>query len=172
MTAQPRTPAAQPQPQPQSLSQPSRRQVLCGLAVALLAPGALAAACADGGSGSATGTTSRPAGGATGGAPGGGGSTGALAKLADIPVGGGKIVEGPQGKVLLVQPSAGTVRAYDPICPHQSFTVSPPQGGTITCVEGHGSQFSDADGSLKRGPATRGLTTIDVTVDGDSIVLA
>ena len=157
-----------------SPTEPSRRQVLCGLAVALLAPGALAAACGDGGgsSGGSAATTTGAAGGAGSAASTtGGGTAGALAKLSDVPVGGGLIVDGPSGKVLLVQPTAGTVKAYDPTCPHQGFTVDPPQGGVITCPN-HGSQFNADDGGVKRGPAAGPLTTVNVKVNGDSIVLA
>jgi cytochrome b6-f complex iron-sulfur subunit len=149
--------------------EPTRRQVLCGLAVALLAPGAFAAACGGGPSGSSG------SGGATTTGAAGGGSNTALARLSDVPVGGGILVDGPSGKVLLVQPTAGTVKAYDPTCTHMQFTVSPPQGDTIRCDNpgpNHGSQFSVSDGSVTRGPATRPLATIAVRVSSDSIVLA
>jgi len=155
---------------------PSRRQVLCGLAIALLAPGALAAACGGNSSGSSSGsgtTTGGTGGGAattTGGS--GGGTSGALAKVSDVPVGGGIIVNSSNGLVLLVQPTAGTIKAYDPTCTHQGFTVDPPQGGVITCVKGHGSQFNASDGSVKTGPATIPLHTVNVKVDGANIVLA
>jgi nitrite reductase/ring-hydroxylating ferredoxin subunit len=153
-------------------SQPeaTRRQVLCGLAIALLAPAGLAA-CGDGG-GSNTGSGST--GGAATSAPGSGsgGASGALAKVSDIPVGGGKIVPSAKGQVLLTQPSAGTIKAYNPTCTHQGFTVDPPINGTITCTQGHGSQFNAVDGSIKRGPAAGPLHAIDVKVDGDAITLA
>ena len=153
---------------------PSRRQVLCGLAVALLAPGALAAACGGaGGTSSGSGATSGGAtsAGATS-AGSGGGTGGALAKVSDVPVGGGVIVNGPNGLVLLVQPTAGTIKAYDPTCTHQGFTVDPPKDGVITCVKGHGSQFNASDGSVKTGPATIPLHTVNVKVDGANVVLA
>jgi len=165
-----------------SSTDPSRRQVLCGLAIALLAPGALAAACGgdSGGSGTGSGTTTgaAPTGGTTGGAAPTGGTTGggtsaALAKMSDVPVGGGIIVDGgPSGKVLLVQPTAGTVKGYDPTCTHQRFTVDPPKDGVINCVQGHGSQFDPADGSVRKGPAAAPLATVNVKVDGTDVVLA
>jgi hypothetical protein len=74
----------------------SRRTVLCGLAVALLAPGALVAACGSDDAGS----TPPPAGNGNGN---GGGGSSSLAALADVPDGGGLIVEGPDGQVLLVR---------------------------------------------------------------------
>lgn len=166
----------QPTQQASTPTDPSRRQVLCGLAVALLAPGALVAACGgDSGttsSGSAA-TTSGAAGGAAGATtgPGGGGGPAALAKLSNIPVGGGVLVDGPSGKLLLVQPTAGTVKAFDARCTHQATVVDAPQGGVISC-SAHGSQFNAADGSVKTGPATAPLATVNVRVDGTDVVLA
>jgi cytochrome b6-f complex iron-sulfur subunit len=149
----------------------SRRQVLCGLVVGLLAPGALAAACGDNGTQAGGTTTTTPNAAATT-TSGGGGSGGAeLAKLSAVPVGGGILVNRSQGKVLIVQPSAGTVKAYDPTCTHQGTTVNPPQGNVITCPN-HGSQYNATDGSVKRGPAPLPLKEIPVRVQGDAVVMA
>jgi cytochrome b6-f complex iron-sulfur subunit len=136
---------------------------MCGLLIGLVAPGALAACSTE---------TTPPAGGG-GTTTGGGGSAGgaALAKLSDIPVGSGKIVQGPTGKVLLVRPSEKEVHGLDPVCPHAGVTVDLPKGGTITCP-GHGSKFDGATGALKGGPATTGLTEVPVKISGDSVVAA
>ena len=154
----------------------TRRDVLCGLVVALLAPGALAAACGTDSSTGGSGSSSTPTGGSgsTGGAgtstAAGGGS--GLAALADVPEGGGLVVGNPGGgKLLLVRTSATEVKAYNASCPHQGTVVDPPQGGTVTCPN-HGSTFDAATGALKGGPATRGLTAVSVKVDGTNIVLA
>ena len=164
--------------QPATPSEPSRRQVLSGLAVALLAPGAFAAACGgSGSSGAATTTTTAPT--TTGSGAGTtttGSSTGGtvLAKVSDVPVGGGIIVNSPSGRILLVQLTAGTVKAYDPTCTHQAFEVGTPQDGVITCLNpgpNHGSQFNAADGSVRRGPAADPLATVPVKISGDSVVL-
>ncbi|GDY28898.1 Rieske (2Fe-2S) protein [Gandjariella thermophila] len=160
----------------------SRRQVLCGVAIGLLAPGALVACSSreGGASGQTSGQSgggSSASGGSTGqsgqsGAPGGAAAGGALAKLADVPVGGGKVVNQADGsKVLIVRPAANEVKAFNAACPHVGITVNPPQGKTITCP-GHGSQFDTATGSLKKGPATRGLTAIPVKIEGQEIVTA
>lgn len=152
---------------------PSRRQVLCGVAVGILAPGALAAACGQSGSGMGSGGSSgQSGGGAAGGPSAGGASGGPLAALSDVPVGGGKLVDRPDGsKVLLVRTSQNEVKGFDPTCPHVGVKVSPPQGGVITCP-GHGSQFDAASGALRKGPATKGLTPIPVKVEGQQIVAA
>src|SRR5205085_10387719 len=135
-----------------------------------LAPGALAAACSSSGSGQSNGGPSGQSGGDTGstsgGSSAGGSANGPLAALSDVPVGGGKLVNRPDGsKVLLVRTSQNEVKGFDPTCPHVGVTVSPPQGGTITCP-GHGSQFDATSGSVKKGPATKGLTPVPVKIEG------
>ena len=137
-----------------SLADPNRRQVLCGLAVALIAPGALAAC-----SSSSTPTGSTPQ------APGG------SVPLAQVPVGGGTIITGASGPVLVVQPTAGTVKAFNASCPHQGTTVDPPQGGTIICPN-HFSQFDASTGALKRGPAQTGLEEVAASVVNGNVQLA
>ncbi len=131
----------------------TRRRALCGLVVALAAPGVLAA-CSSGGEGAA------PPPAPPGGTP-----------VSQIPVGGGTLVEGPNGPVLLVQPSAGVVKAFSAVCPHQGVTVDPPVNGTITCP-GHGSEFDGASGALKLGPAQTGLTPISTRVVNGAVQFA
>ncbi len=150
----------------------SRRDVLCGLVVALLAPGALVA-CSDNsssnsgtpaGSGGSTGT------GGSGGTSGGGAK---LAALADVPQGSGLVVNKPggSGKILLVRTSGNEVKAFNAACKHQGTIVNPPQGGTITCPA-HGSQYDAATGALKKGPAKAGLDEVQVKVSGSDVVMA
>jgi Rieske Fe-S protein len=133
----------------------NRRQVLCGLALGVVGGGALAA-CAPsrvGGAGSAKPGT-------------------VLAKVSDVPVGGGLLADaGTNGLILLTRPTAGEIRAFDPTCPHAGAKVSPPRGNVITCPA-HGSQFDATTGALERGPAPRGLTTVPITVRGANVVLA
>lgn len=86
-----------------------------------------------------------------------------LAKVADIPVGGGLAAAG----MVLVQPEEGTIVAFEGACPHKGTQLPAPEGDTITCPS-HGSQFNAADGALVNGPATSGLTEVPVTVtDGE-----
>ncbi|MEU1360533.1 Rieske (2Fe-2S) protein [Micromonospora zamorensis] len=73
--------------------------------------------------------------------------------------------------VLVVQPEAGTFKAYDAACPHQGVRVGAPRDGVITCPA-HNSTFSPGDGARLGGPATKGLTEIPVRVDGTTIVRA
>jgi Rieske Fe-S protein len=92
-----------------------------------------------------------------------------IAALADIPVGGGKILAG-QG-IVITQPTAGTVKAFSTVCTHAGCTVSEVAGGTINCPC-HGSKFAIADGSVAGGPAPRPLPPIVVTVKGGQVVRA
>ncbi|MGW0712280.1 Rieske (2Fe-2S) protein [Streptomyces sp. NPDC002643] len=158
--------------------EPARRTVVtaagvAGLAVALTACGsgddssdssgssdtqAGSDANADAGSGSAGGDDS---------ASGSGGTE--IAKTSDIPEGGGKVFES-EG-VVVTQPTAGTYKAFSATCTHQGCAVKSIADGVINCPC-HNSNFSVTDGSVKSGPATKALPEKQVTVDGESIMLA
>lgn len=150
----------------------TRRAALCGVMAAAVVPTGLVAACGSSGSsgagstpaqGGSTPTTSTDPAGAAG---------SALVALADVPEGGGVVVDGPGGKKIVVaRVSATEVKAYDATCPHQGAIVGVPSGGTMTCPA-HGSQFAAADGAVKKGPAAAGLRAVAVKVDGAQVVLA
>ncbi|MET7375927.1 Rieske (2Fe-2S) protein [Micromonospora arida] len=128
----------------------SRRTLLTG-AGAVGAAGLLSAC---GAGDSPTGQSAAPAG-------------SVLANTTDVPVGGGTVT----GGVLVVQPEAGTFKAYDATCPHQGVRVGAPLDGVITCPA-HNSTFAVSDGSRQGGPATRGLTEIPIKVDNKTITRA
>ena len=132
----------------------TRRRALCGLVVALAVPGALAACSSSDGGGTAP-PAPPPSG----------------TPVSSIPVGSGTVVQGPNGPVLLVQPTAGVIKAFDASCPHQGTTVDPTGDGTITCPN-HGSQFDGASGALKKGPAATGLTPVSTRVVNGSVQFA
>jgi nitrite reductase/ring-hydroxylating ferredoxin subunit len=93
---------------------------------------------------------------------------GAIVAVKDVPVGGGVLVRDTR---LVVQPKAGTFKAFSAVCPHEGVTVQPPvNGAAIMECPGHNSQFKAADGSLVRGPATRGLSGIAVKVQKGYVV--
>jgi len=154
----------------------TRRRVVATTVLGAVAATALAACGGDDGAA----TTTQPSAGDTGSASAGGDATasategsssgdGVLAKLADIPVGGATSGQTADGTaIILSQPSAGKVVAFDARCPHQGCTVAP-AGDKLACPC-HGSSFKTADGSLINGPATRGLTEVAVKVDGDDVV--
>ncbi|MEU9748095.1 Rieske (2Fe-2S) protein [Streptomyces niveus] len=100
---------------------------------------------------------------------GSGGQGEVLAKTADIPEGGGKVFE--DKGVVVTQPTAGEFKAFSSVCTHSGCTVGSISNGTINCPC-HGSQFDAANGSVKKGPATKPLPATAITVEGDSISLA
>ncbi|MCZ2836292.1 Rieske (2Fe-2S) protein [Modestobacter sp. VKM Ac-2985] len=89
--------------------------------------------------------------------------------LADVPVGGGYEVSLDGRAVLVTQPSAGTVAAFDAECPHAGCTVRATDVG-LACPC-HGSAFDPATGAVLQGPATEPLTAIGVAVQGADVVL-
>jgi len=90
-----------------------------------------------------------------------------LAPLADVPVGGGKVLAAQ--RVVVTQPVAGTVKAFSAICTHLGCTVGEVAGGTINCPC-HGSRYAIADGSVVAGPAPSPLPPIAVAVKGGNVV--
>ncbi|MDX3663513.1 Rieske (2Fe-2S) protein [Streptomyces sp. ID05-26A] len=147
----------------------SRRAALCGIAVALAVPSGLVTACS---SPSPSGSAPTQGGSTPTGSTGSAGTSGTkLVALADVPEGGGAVVDTAGGKKIVVaRISATEVKAYDATCPHQGSMVAEPSGGTITCPS-HGSQFGASDGAVKKGPATTGLKAVGVKIDGDQVVL-
>jgi Rieske Fe-S protein len=162
LTADPTTESTET-PQPER----SRRDMLCGLAVALVAPGALIAACSEGTPDTSSTGNGGDSGGEQGGA--GGGST----ALADIPDGGGLIVDNPSGGKALLVRKGQKVTAYDAACTHMGTVVSAPKKNGIATCPNHGSKFNVAKGGkVTNGPATKPLKKLDVQVQGDKVTLA
>jgi Rieske Fe-S protein len=133
--------------------------------VALIAPGALVTACA----------ASEPSGGSKAPTDGGntapGGSESGLTTLANVPDGGGVIVDNPDGGMLLVVRNGDQVKAFNAACTHMGTTIETPKDGVATCPN-HGSLFSSATGAVEKGPATQPLAAVSVKVDGDKVVFA
>ncbi|MER7186788.1 Rieske (2Fe-2S) protein [Streptomyces hyaluromycini] len=166
MTSAPLTPSAGP----------GRRTVMAAAGAAGLAAALTACGSSDDGSSSTTTTNNNAGGGSTtqdsngsaGGSTAAAGGT-ALAKTTDIPEGGGTIYK--DQAVVVTQPASGTYKAFSTKCPHAGCAVTSIANGEIVCPC-HGSKFAIADGSVKQGPATTGLTAANITVSGDQISLA
>ena len=75
-----------------------------------------------------------------------------------------------KAKAVVTQPTAGEFKAFDSTCTHKGCPVSKVEGDTISCTC-HGSQYSIEDGSVKRGPATRGLTPVKVVQEDGELFL-
>ena len=142
---------------------PSRRALLAGAGLTVLAGCSTYGGSSDDptpGAPPVSPATSAAASAADGGAE--------LAKVADIPVGGGKVFAGRN--VVVTQPQAGTIKAFSARCTHAGCTVGTVSGGTINCPC-HGSRYRIADGSVAGGPAPAPLPPVAVTVAGDAIRL-
>lgn len=151
---------------------PTRRTVM-GAAMGVSAVGlaACSSAGSTGGTGGGAATASGPsaASATSNGDPGDAtGNSQALAKAADVPVGGALIVR--DAKVVLAQPTAGTVTGYSAVCPHEGCLVSKVEGTQVVCPC-HGSRFS-LDGAVVAGPARSPLPPVPVKVEGGSVVRA
>lgn len=152
---------------------PSRRALLAGAGVtcAAMLTGCTTHDASNGGSAPAAGGTAASAGGsasATGesAATGSALPAGALAATAQVPDGGGKIIDGKN--IVITQPHSGSFRAFTAICTHEGCIVSSVSNGTINCPC-HGSKFSIKDGSVVHGPAPSPLAAIAIKVEGTSI---
>jgi Rieske Fe-S protein len=103
----------------------------------------------------------------TGGTTDGGAAT---VKTADIPVGGGQVVDANGEKVVVTQPTDGEFKAFSAICTHQGCTVNEVANGVISCPC-HGSKYSAADGSVEAGPAPAPLSGVNISVSGGDITI-
>jgi Rieske Fe-S protein len=92
---------------------------------------------------------------------------GTLTSTAEVPEGGGKIIDGVN--VVITQPQAGSFKGFSAVCTHQGCIVDSISDGIIGCPC-HGSEFSIKDGSVVRGPATQPLPPVAIKVEGTSIV--
>ncbi|GAA1858161.1 Rieske (2Fe-2S) protein [Asanoa iriomotensis] len=145
----------------------SRRALLAG--VGAVGAVTVLAACGtdtEAGTGSGTGQDPDPTE-DPGGDSGGGGEV--IAKVSDVPVGGGAIFAASE--MVVTQPTEGQFHGFRAVCTHQGCPIASVDSGTINC-SCHGSKFALDSGEPRNGPATRPLTAREVTVKGDAIVLA
>jgi nitrite reductase/ring-hydroxylating ferredoxin subunit len=145
----------------------SRRGVMGGF-VALGVAVPLLAACGsdDSGSGSAGNGDADTGSSGDSGSAGGTTSSGAIGKTTDVPVGSAKIYSGE--KVMVSQPTEGEFRAFSAVCTHQQCAITKLDGDEIECTC-HFSRFKTADGSVAKGPATKPLEELEVTVTGEDL---
>ncbi|MFI7702790.1 Rieske (2Fe-2S) protein [Nonomuraea sp. NPDC049480] len=128
---------------------------------------ALAITACGGGTDTATTAGTSDSGATASSAPQAGGA--ALAKTADIPVGGGTIFK--DQKVVITQPTEGEFKAFSAVCTHQGCSVGSVEGDAIVCPC-HNSKFNITDGAVTAGPAEKPLAAQEIKVDGDQITLA
>ncbi|WP_226913610.1 Rieske (2Fe-2S) protein [Gephyromycinifex aptenodytis] len=84
-----------------------------------------------------------------------------------VPVGGAQFLS--DAGVVVTQPTKGDYRVFSDVCPHQNGRVSIVDKGTgrLVCAL-HGSQFNPATGAAEVGPASTGLTPVEVPVSGST----
>ncbi|MFD3330564.1 Rieske (2Fe-2S) protein [Streptomyces sp. NPDC058701] len=92
----------------------------------------------------------------------------AAAKAADVPKGGGKVLENE--KVVLTRDASGQLRGFTAVCTHAGCLVKSVADGTINCPC-HGSKFDAKTGQPVAGPAKAPLKAVSVRQSGDSIYL-
>jgi Rieske Fe-S protein len=92
--------------------------------------------------------------------------TGPSVATADVPVGGGVILD--KADFVVTQPKKGTYKAFSKICTHMGCPVAEVADGKISC-KCHGSAFSIEDGSVVNPPASKPLAESEVTVQGGKV---
>lgn len=108
-----------------------------------------------------------------GGTEAGGPAGEALVPTAEVPVGGGVVLD----DVIVAQPTEGEFVAFTAVCTHQGAKISTVADGVMTCSL-HGSQFSIDGGENLRGPngdpagSVGDLPEVAVEVEGDQVVRA
>jgi Rieske Fe-S protein len=96
------------------------------------------------------------------------GGGGTVVALADVPVGGGVVLQAQQ--VVVTRDAQGEVHAFSAVCTHQRCLVSGVADGAISCPC-HGSLFDAVTGEVVRGPATAPLPAVPAAVAGDDVVV-
>ena len=93
----------------------------------------------------------------------------ATVKAADVPVGGGVVIDGTN--FVVTQPTKGTFKGFVRVCPHAGCQVDEVHDGAILCPC-HGSKFAISDGHVTQGPATSGLGKATVTQKGETLTIS
>ena len=94
-----------------------------------------------------------------------------LVALADVPVGGAKAVQLPDGTPAIVaRPTSAEARCFSAICTHQGCTVAV-HGKELDCPC-HGSRFNALTGAVLSGLAPTALNKVPVAVKNGEVLTA
>lgn len=94
-----------------------------------------------------------------------------VAKITDIPIGSGQKYNVEGIPILITQPRVGEFRGFSAICTHAGYVMNNMANSEIKC-DNHGAIYSADDGSVLSGPAPRALGKVEVTVEGDDILVS
>ena len=125
----------------------------------------LLAACGDDAAPRSSGPSSKSP--TSGDSPTSGGGGGVSVPKADVPVGGGTIID---QSVVVTQPAEGEFKAFTAICTHQNCPVTDVTDGKIHC-NCHQSFYSIDDGSVISGPAPAPLEEFPLSDKGGDLVV-
>ncbi len=91
-----------------------------------------------------------------------------LSAVVKIPIGGGVVFT--DSRVVVTQPTAGDLRCFSAVCPHQGCLVAGVTSMIIcTC---HNSSFDISTGEVLGGPAPAPLSLVDFTINKNQVVLS
>lgn len=83
----------------------------------------------------------------------------------DVPEGSAIIID----NIIFAQPSKGIYKAYSTRCPHQGNKISIIEGEYAICPS-HDSIFNLSDGSVVSGPARTGMTPVELSNEGTTLI--
>lgn len=93
-----------------------------------------------------------------------------MSKIKDLSENKGEVVE-VGGKKLAVIKTGGKIKAFSALCPHKGCELGWNDAENTWDCPCHGSRF-ESDGSLKQGPANRGLDVVEIKADSEEVELA
>jgi nitrite reductase/ring-hydroxylating ferredoxin subunit len=94
-----------------------------------------------------------------------------VCKITDIAIGSGKKFDVVGIPILITQPRAGEFRGFSAVCTHAGYVMNNVANSEIKC-DNHGALYSADDGSVISGPAPTALGKVEVTVDGDDVLVS
>lgn len=91
-----------------------------------------------------------------------------MVKISDLSQNKGKIVEENDTKAAVYKDAEGSVKVFSTSCPHLGCDIEWNDTENTWDCPCHGSRF-ETDGSLKQGPASRGLDPMAFKTENDEI---
>ena len=86
-------------------------------------------------------------------------------------VGGQALIKLKDKEILFVRDGEASVRALDPLCPHEKCKVTYDDAAKKVVCPCHKSSFELATGKVLSGPSPKGLTTYPAELSGEKIIV-